>query len=153
MRSRSPLFLRRGGCDRDGARRAVNPNGKFLSDDTYNKLFTLHGIVMVWFFLMPSIPNTFGNFLLPLMIGAQDVAFPRLNLLSWYLNIAGGLFTLSAVVAGGRRHRLDLLHAVFDDVFQRHVLAAAAGVFVAGFSSIATGVNFIATMHMLRPGG
>ena len=130
-----------------------NPNGQFLSDDTYNKLFTLHGIVMVWFFLIPSIPNTFGNFLLPLMIGAPDVAFPRLNLFSWYLNIAGGLFTLYAVVAGG----VDTgwtFYTPFSTMFSNsHVLAAAAGVFVAGFGSIATGVNFIVTTHMLRTTG
>ena len=77
------------------------PNGWLLTSDTYNKLFSFHGIIMVWFFLVPSIPNTFGNFLLPLMIGAPDVAFPRLNLFSWYLTIAAGAFTVYALVAGG----------------------------------------------------
>ena len=76
----------------------VTPAGDLVSADTYNKLFTMHGVVMVWFFLIPSIPATLGNFLLPLMIGARDLAFPRLNLLSWYLYIAGGLFTLAALV-------------------------------------------------------
>src|SRR3954462_4506900 len=78
----------------------MSPNGLFLSDEAYNRLFTLHGIVMVWFFLVPSIPATFGNFLLPLMIGARDVAFPRLNLLSWYVYVIGAAFTLYAVTAG-----------------------------------------------------
>ena len=63
----------------------VVPDGQIFTNDTYNKLFTIHGVVMVWFFLIPSIPATFGNFLLPIMIGAKDLAFPRLNLLSWYV--------------------------------------------------------------------
>jgi cytochrome c oxidase subunit I len=79
----------------------LTPNGGLLSSDAYNKLFSFHGIVMVWFFLVPSIPNTLGNFLLPLMIGAPDVAFRRLNLFSWYLTIAAGAFTVYALVAGG----------------------------------------------------
>src|SRR5699024_11078689 len=69
--------------------------------DTYNKLFTAHGVIMVWLFLIPSIPSVFGNFLVPLMIGARDMAFPRLNLLSWYLYMAGGAFTLLALLMGG----------------------------------------------------
>ena len=83
-----------------------------MQPDTYNKLFTMHGVVMVFFFLIPSIPAVLGNFLLPLMIGAQDLAFPRLNLLSWYIYIVGGCFTLCAVDRRRRRHRLDLLHAL-----------------------------------------
>src|SRR5208282_3197680 len=79
----------------------MTPDGGLVSDEAYNRLFTLHGIVMVWFFLIPSIPAIFGNFLLPLMIGAKDVAFPRLNLASWYLNFIGGLFVLYALLAGG----------------------------------------------------
>ena len=129
------------------------PNGGLLTSDTYNKLFSFHGIVMVWFFLVPSIPNTLGNFLLPLMIGAPDVAFPRLNLFSWYLTIAAGAFTVYALVAGG----VDTgwtFYTPFSTMFSNsHVLAAAAGVFVVGFASIATGVNFIATTHMLRAPG
>jgi len=129
------------------------PNGGLFTSDTYNKLFSFHGIVMVWFFLVPSIPNTLGNFLLPLMIGAPDVAFPRLNLTSWYLTIAGGAFTVYALVAGG----VDTgwtFYTPYSTMFSNsHVFAAAAGVFVAGFASIATGVNFIATTHMLRAPG
>src|SRR6478672_6105424 len=126
------------------------PNGWFLSSDTYNRLFSFHGIIMVWFFLVPSIPNTFGNFLMPLMIGAPDVAFPRLNLFSWYLTIAAGVFTVYALVAGG----VDTgwtFYTPYSSMFSNtHVFAAAAGVFIAGFSSIASGVNFITTIHMLR---
>jgi cytochrome c oxidase subunit 1 len=128
----------------------LTPNGGLLSSDAYNKLFSFHGIVMVWFFLVPSIPNTLGNFLLPLMIGAPDVAFRRLNLFSWYLTIAAGAFTVYALVAGG----VDTgwtFYTPYSTMFSNsHVLAAAAGVFVVGFASIATGVNFITTTHMLR---
>ena len=73
----------------------ATPAGDLVQADTYNKLFTLHGVVMVWFFLVPAVPATLGNFLLPLMLGAKDLAFPRLNLLSWYIYTAGGLFTLA----------------------------------------------------------
>jgi cytochrome c oxidase subunit 1 len=130
-----------------------SPHDTLVSDDTYNRLFTFHGIVMVWFFMVPSIPTTLGNFLLPLMIGARDVAFPRLNLFSWYLNVAGGAFTIWALLAGG----VDTgwtFYTPFSTMFSNsHVIAAAAGVFIAGFSSIAAGINFIATTHMLRAPG
>ena len=79
----------------------IHADGRLMSAETYNKTFTFHGVVMVWFFLIPSIPSTLGNFLLPLMIGARDVAFPRLNLFSWYLYMAGGLFTIATLVFGG----------------------------------------------------
>ena len=129
------------------------PNGGLLTSDTYNKLFSFHGIIMVWFFLVPSIPSTMGNFLLPLMIGAPDLAFPRLNLFSWYLTVAAGMLTVYALVAGG----VDTgwtFYTPYSTMFSNsHVLAAAAGVFVVGFSSIATGVNFIATTHMMRAPG
>jgi cytochrome c oxidase subunit 1 len=129
------------------------PAADVVSADTFNRLFTFHGIVMVWFFLVPSIPTTFGNFLLPLMIGARDVAFPKLNLVSWYLTVAGGLATVYALLAGG----VDTgwtFYTPFSTAFSHsHVVAAALGVFVAGFGSIATGVNFIATTHMLRARG
>src|SRR5690348_3799362 len=79
----------------------VTPAGDLVSGETYNKLFTMHGVIMVWFFLIPSIPATLGNFLIPLMIGARDLAFPRLNLLSWYLYIGGAIVTIGALLAGG----------------------------------------------------
>ena len=131
----------------------VTPAGDLLAADTYNRTFTLHGVIMVWFFLVPSIPTTLGNFLLPLMIGADEVAFPRLNLFSWYLYLTGGLLTLFALLAGG----VDTgwtFYTPFSTLYSNgHVLLAAAGVFVVGFSSIATGVNFIATVHLLRAKG
>ena len=131
----------------------LTPAGDLVSDDTYNKLFTLHGIVMVWFFLVPSIPVTFGNFLLPLMIGAKDLAFPRINLLSWYLYVGGAVFTVATIIAGG----VDTgwtFYTPYSTMFSNGaVLTAAAGVIVVGFSSVMTGVNFIATTHMLRAPG
>ena len=79
----------------------ISPEGLLGSAETYNKLFTMHGVVMVWFFLIPAIPTTLGNFLVPLMLGARDLAFPRLNLLSWYLYVAAGLIALYSLFAGG----------------------------------------------------
>jgi cytochrome c oxidase subunit 1 len=131
----------------------LTPAGDLLTDDQYNRLFTLHGIIMVWFFLVPSIPTTFGNFLLPMMIGAHDVAFPRLNLFSWYLFIAGGILAIYAIVAGGADTGWTFYTPLSTKYATGHVIAAAAGVFVVGFSSIASGVNFIATTHLLRARG
>ena len=131
----------------------VTPAGDLLTADSYNRAFTFHGIIMVWFFLVPSIPTTLGNFLLPLVIGAKEVAFPRLNLFSWYLYLAGGLLTLGALLFGG----VDTgwtFYTPFSTLYSNgNVLLAAAGVFVVGFSSIATGINFIATIHLLRAKG
>jgi cytochrome c oxidase subunit 1 len=131
----------------------ITPQADIVTADQYNRLFTLHGIVMVWFFLVPSIPNTLGNFLLPMMIGARDVAFPRLNLLSWYLFAAAALFTIYSIIAGGVDTGWTFYTPLSTLFSNSHVIAAAAGVFVAGFSSIATGVNFITTTHMLRAPG
>jgi cytochrome c oxidase subunit 1 len=131
----------------------MTPAGDLVSAETYNKLFTMHGVIMVWFFLIPSIPSTLGNFLLPMMIGARDLAFPRLNLASWYLYILGGLFTLGALVVGG----VDTgwtFYTPFSTMFSNtHVFAVAAGVFIVGFSSILTGINFIVTIHTIRAPG
>ncbi|MEJ7638876.1 MAG: cbb3-type cytochrome c oxidase subunit I, partial [Singulisphaera sp.] len=121
--------------------------------DAYNRQFTLHGIVMVFFFLIPSIPSVLGNFLLPLMLGARDLAFPKLNLLSWYIFMVGGLFTIAAAVIGG----VDTgwtFYTPFSSMFSNTlVIATAAGIFIAGFSSILTGLNFIVTTHTMRAPG
>src|SRR6185437_8599115 len=101
----------------------LTPQGDVVSAETYNKLFTLHGVTMVFFFLIPSIPAVLGNFFLPMMVGAKDMAFPRLNLASFYIYFFGGLFTM------------------------------AAGIFIAGFSSILTGLNFVVTTHRMRAPG
>jgi len=131
----------------------LTPAPDLVSDDTYNKLFTLHGIVMVWFFLIPSIPATFGNFFLPMMIGAKDVAFPKINLTSWYLFVIGSVFAIGCIVAGGVDTGWTFYTPLSSQYSHSYVVAAAAGVFVTGFSSILTGLNFIATTHMLRAPG
>ena len=131
----------------------LSPHGLMLTDEEYNRLFTLHGIVMVWFFLVPSIPTTFGNFLLPMMIGAKDVAFPRINLMSWYIFMIAGFMALYTVIAGGVDTGWTFYTPLSTFYANSNVIAAAAAVFIAGFSSIATGVNFIATTHLLRAPG
>jgi cytochrome c oxidase subunit 1 len=131
----------------------IEPQGALVQPDTYNKLFSMHGIVMVFFFLVPSIPATLGNFLIPMMIGARDLAFPKLNLLSWYIYIIGAIFTLYAMVSGG----VDTgwtFYAPYSSLYsETHVVATALGVFITGFSSILTGLNFIVTIHKMRAPG
>ncbi|MGD2075881.1 MAG: cytochrome c oxidase subunit I [Gammaproteobacteria bacterium] len=131
----------------------LTPGGDLLSADTYNKLFTVHGVVMVWFFLIPSIPATFGNFLIPMMIGARDVAFPRLNLASWYLYTLGGLFVIGTLIAGGVDTGWTFYSPYTTMFANTHVVAAICGVFIVGFSSIFTALNFIATIHRMRAPG
>jgi cytochrome c oxidase subunit 1 len=131
----------------------ATPQADLVSADGYNRLFTMHGVIMVWFFLIPSIPNTLGNFIVPLMIGARDLAFPRLNLASWYLFMLGGALTLFAIFAGG----IDTgwtFYTPFSTLYSNsYVLVAVSGVFIVGFSSILTGLNFIVTIHRLRAPG
>ena len=129
------------------------PEGDLFKADTYNRLFTLHGVIMVWFFLIPSIPATLGNFLVPLMIGARDLAFPKLNLLSWYLFIAGGLFTFLALLLGGTDTGWTFYTPLSTTYSDSHVVLVIIGVFIAGFSSILTGLNFIVTIHTMRAPG
>lgn len=131
----------------------LTPRGDVVLPETYNKLFTIHGVLMIWFFLVPSIPTVLGNFLLPLMLGARDVAFPKLNLASWYIFIAAGGFTLYSVVAGGVDTGWTFYTPYSSAYSNTHVMAMAAGVFIAGFSSIATGLNFIITIHKMRAPG
>src|SRR3954467_12401613 len=131
----------------------MTPQGDLVSDDTYNKLFTLHGVIMVFFFLIPSIPATIGNFVLPMMLGARDMAFPRLNLLSWYIFMLGGTLSLIAAVTGG----VDTgwtFYTPYSSVFSNsRVVLTVLGVFVTGFSSILTGLNFVITTHTMRAPG
>ena len=131
----------------------LTPQADVVSADIYNRLFTLHGVLMVWFFLIPSIPTVLGNFILPLMIGACDVAFPRLNLTSWYIFVAGGLFVLYSIVVGGVDTGWTFYTPYSTTYSNGYVMAMAAGVFIAGFSSIFTGLNFIVTIHRLRAPG
>src|SRR5690242_14368127 len=123
----------------------LTPGGALVTPETYNKLFTMHGVAMIFFFLIPSIPAVLGNFLIPIMIGARDLAFPRINLLSWYIYIVAGIIALAAVFAGG----VDTgwtFYAPFSTTYSNtHVITAAMAIFVSGFSSILTGLNFIVT--------
>ncbi|MGP8243632.1 MAG: cytochrome c oxidase subunit I [Bryobacteraceae bacterium] len=131
----------------------LTPQGGLVSSDTYNRLFTMHGITMIFFFLIPSIPATLGNFLIPMMIGARDLAFPRINLLSWYLLVAGGLLALFAMMAGGVDTGWTFYTPYSSTYSNSWVIATALGIFVAGFSSILTGLNFIVTIHRMRAPG
>jgi cytochrome c oxidase subunit I len=131
----------------------IQPDGALFQPETYNKLFSMHGIVMVFFFLVPSIPATLGNFLVPMMIGARDLAFPRINLLSWYLYIIGALFMLYAIMSGGVDTGWTFYTPYSSTYSHTHVIAAVLGVFITGFSSILTGLNFIVTIHTMRAPG
>src|SRR5688500_14643326 len=128
----------------------LTPQGDLMQAETYNKVFTMHGVYMVFFFLIPSVPATLGNFLLPLMLGARDVAFPRLNLLSWYCLVVGAAFVLVATAMGG----IDTgwtFYTPYSSVFSNtQVSLAVVGIFINGFSSILTGVNFVVTIHKMR---
>ncbi len=131
----------------------TSPRGHFLASETYNKMFTMHGVIMVFFFLVPSIPATIGNFCIPLMVGARDLAFPRLNLLSWYLYVIGGICTLVAIFTGGIDTGWTFYTPYSSMYSNTNVVLALIGVFIAGFSSITTGINFIVTIHKMRAPG
>jgi cytochrome c oxidase subunit 1 len=128
----------------------LTPQPDLVASDTYNKLFTMHGIIMIFLFLVPSVPALLGNFLIPIMIGAKDLAFPKINLLSWYLYIIGGTFTLAALVLGGVDTGWTFTTPLSTHYLNTHVVTAATGIFIAGFSSIFTGLNFIVTIHRMR---
>jgi cytochrome c oxidase subunit I len=128
----------------------IEPQGALFEPETYNKMFSTHGIIMVFFFLVPSIPATLGNFLIPLMIGARDVAFPKLNLMSWYIFVTGCCFALYGVISGGVDTGWTFYPPYSSAFAQTHVIAFALGIFIAGFSSILTGLNFVVTIHKMR---
>jgi cytochrome c oxidase subunit 1 len=131
----------------------VTPPGDMVSSETYNKLFTGHGVLMVFFFMIPTIPAVLGNFLIPLMIGAKDLAFPRINLLSWYCYMVGAGFVLVALVEGGLDTGWTFYTPYSTSFSNSNVILAGLGIFLAGFSSILTGLNFIATIHKMRAPG
>jgi len=131
----------------------LTPQGDMVQSETYNKLFTMHGVIMVFFFLIPSIPAVLGNFLVPLMIGAKDLAFPRINLLSWYIYMIGGLLTFAAVVAGGVDTGWTFYTPYSSTYSNGYVIVTGLGVFITGFSSILTGLNFLVTIHKMRAPG
>jgi len=131
----------------------LTPQGDLMQSDTYNRVFTMHGVAMIFFFLIPSIPAVLGNFMVPIMVGARDLAFPKVNLASWYVFVLGGAFTLYAMIAGG----VDTgwtFYTPFSTTFSNtHVVATGLGVFIVGFASIMTGLNFIVTIHRMRAPG
>ncbi|HEY3243972.1 MAG TPA: cytochrome c oxidase subunit I [Phycisphaerae bacterium] len=131
----------------------MTPEGDLVESETYNKLFTIHGVLMVFFFLIPSVPAVLGNFLVPLMIGAKDLAFPRINLASWYIFMIGGIFTTAAVVFGGVDTGWTFYAPYSSTYSNTNVILTAAGIFITGFSSILTGLNFIVTIHKMRAPG
>jgi len=131
----------------------ATPAADLVESNTYNKMFTMHGIIMVFLFLVPSIPATLGNFLIPPMIGAKDLAFPRINLLSWYLYIIGGLMTIYVLVTGGVDTGWTFYTPLSTTYSNGYVIATATAIFVAGFSSILTGLNFVVTIHRMRAPG
>src|SRR5712672_3027887 len=131
----------------------LTPKGFLVTPETYNKLFTMHGVAMIFFFLIPSIPAVLGNFLLPIMIGAKDLAFPKINLLSWYIYLVGGCFVLYSFSTGGLDTGWTFYTPLSSVYSNSAVTPAVLGVFIIGFSSILTGLNFIVTVHTLRAPG
>jgi len=131
----------------------LTPAGDLVQADTYNKLFTMHGQVMIFFFLIPSIPAVLGNFLIPLMIGAKDLAFPRINLLSWYLYIIAGIMYLHCLLTGGVDTGWTFYTPLSSAFSNTKVVEAGLAIFVAGFSSILTGLNFVVSIHRMRAPG
>jgi cytochrome c oxidase subunit 1 len=130
----------------------LTPGRTIVDADTYNHFFTLHGVVMVFLFIIPSVPAALGNFFLPIQLGAKDVAFPRLNLLSFYIYVFGACFALWSMIHGG----VDTgwtFYTPYSVLSTSYVIPMVAGAFIMGFSSILTGVNFIATIHKMRAPG
>jgi cytochrome c oxidase subunit 1 len=131
----------------------LTPAGDLVDHDTYNKLFTMHGIIMIFFFMVPAIPAVLGNFVIPMMIGAKDLAFPRINLLSWYVYVLGSAFTLWVMLSGGVDTGWTFYTPYSSNASKTHVLAIGLGIIIAGFSSILTGLNFVVTIHRMRAPG
>lgn len=130
----------------------LSPSGLLFTDKQYNQLFTLHGAIMVFLFIIPSIPASLGNFVLPLMLGAKDVAFPRLNLFSLYIYMFGAVFCVFSLISGA----VDTgwtFYTPYSIQTQTSVITMTLGAFILGFSSILTGLNFIVTIHKLRAPG
>ena len=126
------------------------PGPTIMSQQNYNRAFTLHGAIMVFWFIIPAVPGILGNFFLPIMIGAKDVAFPKLNLLSYYLLILGMAVNLYGLMAGNGADTGWTFYTPYSIRTGANVVSMVLGVFLMGFSSILTGLNFIATTHTLR---
>ena len=132
----------------------LTPFHHLVSAQAYNALFTFHGVLMIFLFVIPGLPPVFGNFMLPLMIGARDVAFPRLNLYSWYFFMAGAIIALLSLVTGGGPADTGwTFYVPFSLKTGTNVTMAVFGAFILGFSSMLTGINFITTIHRMRAPG
>ena len=129
-----------------------SPGEQWISADLYNRILTLHGVSMIFLFVIPGIPAVFGNFFLPIMIGAEDVAFPRLNLLSWYCFALGGLLALLSVFMGGPDTGWTF-YVPYSMKTEHNVLVPMSAAFILGWSSILTGLNFVTTVHRMRSKG
>ncbi|MBN1959063.1 MAG: cytochrome c oxidase subunit I [Desulfuromonadales bacterium] len=132
----------------------IAPGKTIMGPQAYNATFTVHGIIMIFLFIIPSIVAAFGNFLLPIHIGARDVSFPKLNLLSWYCYVAGGLLAIASIFTGGGAPDTGwTFYVPFSTQTTTNVNLAVLGAFILGFSSILTGINFVTTIHRLRAKG
>lgn len=131
----------------------ISPQGAILNKDSYNRTFTMHGVMMVFFFLIPAVPAVAGNFVLPMMLGARDLAFPKLNLASWYIFVAGAMLAFWSMLAGGVDTAWTFYTPYSTNVSHTNVLLTAVGILIAGFSSILTGLNFLVTTHRMRAPG
>src|SRR5260370_1814281 len=131
----------------------LTPGGALVTPETYNKLFTMHGVAMIFFFLVPSIPAVFGNFLIPLMIGAKDLAFPKLNLLSWYLYMVGGCFVLYSFSTGGLDTGWTFYTPLSSVYSNSSVTPPVIAIFINAFSPFLTCLNFIFTFLTILPPG
>lgn len=132
----------------------LTPRQTIVDAQTYNSFFTLHGIIMIFLFIIPGIPAVFGNFFLPIQIGAEDVSFPRINMLSYYLYITGGLLALGSTIFGGGM--IDTgwtFYVPYSIRTGTDVILPLIAAFILGFSSILTGLNFVTTMHRMRAPG
>jgi cytochrome c oxidase subunit I len=130
----------------------LTPRRTIMDAMTYNRMFTLHGVTMVWLFLIPSIPTVFGNFVLPIQLGAKDLAFPKMNLVSFYMFLLGLATTVGGMLAGGTDTGWTF-YPPYSDITPTRLVPVLMGIFILGISTILTGVNFVATTHMLRARG
>lgn len=132
----------------------LTPGRTIMDPQTYNSIFTLHGVIMIFLFVVPGLPAVFGNFFLPILIGARDVAFPRLNLLSWYLYAIGGILAIiSILIPGGPADTGWTFYIPYSVRTNTNVIPALFAAFILGFSSILTGLNFVTTVHRMRAPG
>jgi len=128
------------------------PGFTIIDAQTYNKFMTFHGAIMVFMVIVPGIPAIFGNFLIPLMLGAKDVAFPRLNLFSWYVFMTGAALAAATLFLGG----VDTgwtFYTPYSITTGTNVVLMVLGAFTMGMSSVLTGLNFVVTVHKLRAPG